>query len=84
MLKDFIIGKYPNNCLASDLFRRHMDILPNEIYIGCNELFPKVSQFVASEYNIIDNNSEPDGKEYSEVLHHSPLFCSPYTLSLLF
>jgi len=78
------MGKYPNNCFASGLFLRHMDILPNEIYIGCNELFPKVSQFVASEYNIIDNNFEPNGKEDSAVLHHSPLFCSPYTFSVLF
>jgi len=61
-----------------------MDILSNEIYIGCNELFPKVSQFVASEYNIIDNSSAPIGNEDSAVLHHFPLFCSPYTLSLLF
>ena len=43
---DFIIGKYPNNCFASDLFRYHIDILLNKIYIGYNELFPKVSQFV--------------------------------------
>ena len=73
---DFIIGRYPNNCLASGLLCHHIGILPNEIYIGCKELFPKVSQFVASEYNIIESNLEPKGIEFSKVLHQSPLFCS--------
>ena len=76
MLLDFIIGKYLNSCFASDLLRRHVDILPNEIYIGCKELFPKVSQFVASEYNMIESNLDPAGKKISVFLYHSPLFCS--------
>jgi hypothetical protein len=59
-------------------------ILPNEIYIGCNELFPKVSQFVASEYNIIESNLEPGGIKFSAVFHQSQLFCSLYILSLPF
>ena len=80
---DFIIGKYPNNCFTSGLLHCHADILPNVIYIGCNELFSKISQVVTSEYKIIESNLEPSNKELSVFLHHSSLFCSPYILFLL-
>jgi len=58
----FIIGKYPSNCFASCLFLCHVGIFPSDIYIGCNWLFPNVSQLVASEYKIIDNIFAPIGK----------------------
>ena len=84
MLLDFIIGKYPNSCFASDLLRHQVDIFPKETYIGCKELFPNVSQFVASEYNIIESNLLPIGNDFSVFLYQFPLFCSLYILSLLF
>ena len=57
--EDSNIGKYPKSCFASDLLWRYVRILPIDIYIGCNWLFPNVSVVVVSEYKIIDNNLAP-------------------------
>ena len=73
---DFIINKYPNSCFVSDLLCCYVDILLNEIYIECKELFSKVSQFIVSKYNMIENNLDLVNKKISIFLHYSLLFCS--------
>jgi len=70
------IGKYPKSCFASDLLRRHMGILPNDTYIGCNWLFPNVSVVVTFKYNMIDNNLAPEGKDSYVIFYHIAVFCS--------
>jgi len=65
------------------LLRRHVGILPIDMYMGCNWFFPNESVVVASEYKMIDNNLAPEGKEASVVFHHNPVFCSLYIRSPL-
>src|SRR5208282_1542267 len=52
--------------------------------MGWSWLFPSVSTFVASEYNIIDKSLAPIGKDFSTPSHHVPVFCSLYILSPLY
>ena len=51
-------------------------MLPNDIYIGCNWLFPNVSIVMTSEYKIIDNNLTPVGKDSYTDFHYITVFCS--------
>src|SRR5208337_4566734 len=82
--RDFRIGKYPNNCLASGLLRLQLLILPIDMLMGWSWLFPSVSTFVASEYNIFDKSLAPIGKDFSTPFHHVPVFYSLYILSPLY
>src|SRR5271165_2475521 len=52
--------------------------------MGWSWLFPNVSTFVVSEYNIINKNLASIGKDFSTPSHHVPVFCSLYILFPLY